>query len=268
VRTLTEFKDKDAEQGRSIAKVFDKWHFYYNKQSIMLTNVDEDGKAIEMPTKTNKEGETVEEKSIKLAPIKITQTSEENTVEISQFEYTIKDLAGTDYKSLDTYLEYYIKPLVSAFDYKEANLKVFTDKNCYFFDSDKETMIESSIAEPTVATALGCGKIVIKAAAKKDPKTKLTKSIVITAELTKDLQKDYEIIPYDPDEVINQTNIAAFMAKYITKPFEYIENVLGVEINFNKVFYTPEVLRATTTITADLDALEQKLKDLENSLNL
>jgi hypothetical protein len=41
-----------------------------------------------------------------------------------------------------------------------------------------------------------------------------------------------------------------------------------VEINFNKVFYTPEVLRATTTITADLDALEQKLKDLENSLNL
>jgi type I restriction enzyme M protein len=268
VRTLTEFKDKDTEQGRNIAKVFDKWHFYYNKQSIMLTNVDEDGKAIEMPTKTNKEGETIEEKSIKLAPIKIIQTSEENTVEISQFEYTIKDIAGTDYKSLDTYLEYYIKPLVSAFDYKEANLKVFTDKNCYFFDSDKETMIESSIAEPTVATALGCGKIVIKAAAKKDPKTKLTKSIIITAELTKDLQKDYEIIPYDPDEVINQANIAAFMAKHITKPFEYIENVLGVEINFNKVFYTPEQLRPLADITKDLADLESELANLENELVL
>ncbi len=42
-----------------------------------------------------------------------------------------------------------------------------------------------------------------------------------------DYQKDYEIIPYhrDPDE--NQEAIAAFMAKYITKPFEYLENVVG-----------------------------------------
>ncbi len=50
-----------------------------------------------------------------------------------------------------------------------------------------------------------------------------------------DYQKDYEIIPFHRDEVANRAAIAAFMAKYITKPFEYLENVVGVEINFNKV---------------------------------
>lgn len=58
------------------------------------------------------------------------------------------------------------------------------------------------------------------------------------------------------------------MAKYVTKPFEYIDNVIGVEINFNKVFYTPEKLREVKTITSDLSALEKELKNLENDLAL
>ncbi len=42
------------------------------------------------------------------------------------------------------------------------------------------------------------------------------------------------------------------MAKYVTKPFEYIDNVIGVEINFNKVFYAPEKLRKVTEISIKL----------------
>ena len=91
--------------------------------------------------------------------------------------------------------------------------------------------------------ALGCGKIVVKSAFKKKTKTK-PESIVITVELTPDYQKDYEIIPYHRDPDDNRAAIEAFMAKYITKPFEYLENVVGVEINFNKVFYQPEQLRS------------------------
>src|SRR5690606_24021565 len=72
VQALTDFKDCHTEQGRSIAKVFDKWHFYYNRQSIMLTNIDENGKSIEMPVKVGKDGEEKEEKAIKLTPTKIT----------------------------------------------------------------------------------------------------------------------------------------------------------------------------------------------------
>jgi type I restriction enzyme M protein len=48
---------------------------------------------------------------------------------------------------------------------------------------------------------------VIKASLKKDSKTKQAKSISITTELTQDLQKDYEIIPYSPDEATNQKTL-------------------------------------------------------------
>lgn len=260
VKTLAEFKDND------FAKVFDKWHFYYNKQSIMLTNIDEEGKYIEMPTKTNKAGEVVEEKSIKLEVQKIVQTDEEDyKIEILKSSFTEEDLTNTDFKNLDTYFEEYLKPLVAELEYKEKNLKIYTEETCYWYDADRETLIEEKEGKQN---ALGCGKIVVKATAKKDTKTKKTKSIALTAELTKDLQKDYEIIPYSPNEVENQSNIDAFMAKYITKPFEYIDNVVGVEINFNKVFYRPEQLRPIETITKNLADLETELANLENELSL
>jgi type I restriction enzyme M protein len=38
------------------------------------------------------------------------------------------------------------------------------------------------------------------------------------------------------------------MARYITRPFVLLENVIGVEINFNKVFYEPEKLRPIADI--------------------
>lgn len=257
VQTLTYFKDNE------FAKVYDKWHFYYNKQSIMLTNIDENGKAIEMPTKTSKDGEEKEEKSIKLTPIKISQVADEGNLEITDFDITTFD--KTKYSSLEQYFEEGIKPLLAELDYKEKNLTVFTKETSYYYDADKDTIIEQTKKKKA---ELGCGKIVIKASLKKDTKTKQPKSIIITAELTQDLQKDYEIIPYSPDEATNQKNIADFMAKYVTKPFEYIDNIIGVEINFNKIFYTPEKLRELETIVYDLEITEKELKELENDLIL
>ncbi|MGL5082964.1 MAG: hypothetical protein ACRC8A_15880 [Microcoleaceae cyanobacterium] len=58
--------------------------------------------------------------------------------------------------------------------------------------------------------------------------------------------------------------IAVFMAKYITKPFEYLENVVGVEINFNKVFYQPERLRSVEDILGEIAALDEELSKLES----
>ncbi len=107
----------------------------------------------------------------------------------------------------------------------------------------------------------------IKSSHKKATKTK-GEQIVITVELTPDYEKDYEVIPYNPKEEENQQNIANFMAKYIYKPFTYADNVVGVELNFNKLFYKPEPLRSVTEIIQDLDLLEKKLQTLENSLNL
>ncbi|MDR2009030.1 MAG: SAM-dependent methyltransferase [Bacteroidales bacterium] len=270
VDTYLNFKDND------FARVFDKWHFYYNKQNIMLTNIDENGKYIQMPVKINKEGEKVEEKSIKLTPIKITQSIDGHLIEISDFEITdfpkgdyvdksTGEVRTWQYKSLSQYFEEEIKPLVNSFDYKESNLKVYTTAASYWYDADKETLIEDKNGKQE---ELGCGKIVIKASLKKDSKTKKPKSISITVELTQDKQKDYEIISYNPNPEINWQNITAFMAKYIFKPFEYIDNTIGVEINFNKVFYKPETLREISEITADLEKLEETLSELEGSLSL
>lgn len=257
VQALTDFKDNE------FTRVFDKWHFYYNKQSIILTNIDENGKAIEMPFKTGNDGEIKLEKSIKLDLTKITQVSGDDTIELTDFEITEFD--ENKYNSLEHYFETGIKPLIADLDYKEKRLTVFTKDSSFYFDEDKKTIIQGC---KKTKKELGCGKIVIKAALKKDSKTKQAKSINIIAELTKDLQKDYEIIPFNPDERINQKSIADFMAKYVFKPFEYADNVIGVEINFNKVFYLPEKLREVTTITADLDALEKELTTLENDLAL
>lgn len=270
VNTYLNFKDND------FAKVFDKWHFYYNKQNIILTNIDETGKYIQMPVKINKEGEEVEEKTIKLAPIEITQSIDDNLLKINDFE--IKDFPKGDYvdeqtgevqtdkyKNLNQYFEEKIKPFINSFDYRENNLKVYTLDACYWYDTDKETLIEDKKGKQK---ELGCGKIVIKASLKKDAKTKKTKSIVITTELAQDKQKDYEIIPYNSDSEMNRQQIANFMTKYIFKPFEYIDNTIGVEINFNKVFYKPETLREVSEITDDLNKLKEALSELEGNLTL
>jgi type I restriction enzyme M protein len=141
---------------------------------------------------------------------------------------------------------------------------VTTKEALYRFDADQETLIKEALGKQE---ALGCGKIVVKAALKKATKTQ-PERIEITAELTPDYQKDYEIIPFHRDEGANRAAIEAFMAKYITKPFEYLENVVGVEINFNKVFYKPEKLRSVEEILGEIAVLDQELKGLEEEFKI
>lgn len=255
VDAFTAFEDND------FAKVFDKWNFYYNKQAIMLTNVDEDGNSIEMPTKTNRAGDTVQAKSIKLNPSNISYEIDGETKELTEFTITSFDDFNCD--NLKEYYDKVLKPQIAAIDYKESNLKVVSDGITYYYDTDKNTIIENDGTE----TALGCGKINIKTSYKKATKTK-GESISITAELTKDLEKDYEIIPYSPDEATNQQLIADFMAKYVSRPFEYLDNMIGVELNFNKIFYQPKQLRSVAKITTDIDDLEKDLKRLEQDLKI
>jgi type I restriction enzyme M protein len=58
------------------------------------------------------------------------------------------------------------------------------------------------------------------------------------------------------------------MARYISKPFVYLENVVGVEINFNKVFYKPEKLRGVSEILDEIATLDEELQALEAELAL
>lgn len=258
VKTLAVFKDNE------YAKVFDREFFFYNKQAIMLTNLDENGKSLKsvLPMKKDKDGVEKKEKSIMLSKLeKILQKDDEQEICIEDFEIT--ECKDENYKNLKA-CDAKIKAQLALLDYKEKDLKVVTKHATYWFDSDKESIIKEKKGE---REELGCGKIVVKSAYKKATK-KQKEKIVITVELTPDFQKDYEIIPYSEDPAQNQRNITEFMAKYITKPFEYLENTVGVEINFNKIFYKPEQLRPLQDILNDLNTIDDKLKNLEAELKL
>jgi len=254
VKAFTEFKDNE------FCKIFDKWHFYYNKQSIMLTNVDINGKFLEMPLKENRDGERVETKAIKLDPMNIVVTDNGTTQTFQEFEITEFD--NSKHSSLEMKFNDEVKPNIAALDYKEQNLTIQTKKASYWYDANKDTIIEDVEGKQT---ELGCGKILIKSAFKKASKSK-NASITITVELINDLQKDYEIIPYSPDEAENQQWIAHFLQKYVFKPFEYVDNVIGVELNFNKIYYVPEKLRELSEITLDIEELEKEMSKLKSEL--
>jgi len=251
VETLTAFEDND------YAKVFDKEFFYYNKQALQLTNLDYNGVTIEDKLQKGK-------KSIKLGVLKV----EQDEVLIDVAALTTFD--SNTYGSLQYYFEDVIKENLKVLDYKEENLKVTTKDATYFYDEDRETIVRLVNEKEE---ELGCGKIVIKSTYKKatnykDASKNKEASIVLTAELVPDYQKDYEVIPYDKDKEINQKNIDDFMVKHITKPFILLTNVIGVEINFNKIFFKPKKLRELEDIVADLKSINDDIKELENGLVL
>jgi type I restriction enzyme M protein len=254
VATLSAYQDND------YARVFDKEFFYFNKQAIMLTNVDEQGKTFEthLPLKEDKFGEMKRVNSIQLTPTKITQG------EIELTEFSITNYDTNKYPALDSYCMVAIKPLVDQFDYKEKRLVITTADARYYYDADKQTLVKEAGG---TKEALGCGKIIVTASYKKATK-KLVERIEICVELTADYQKDYEIVHFHKDGAKNQAAIEAFLARYIRKPFEYLENVVGVELNFNKIFYQPEKLRDISTILSDLANIDGQLKLLEQEILL
>jgi len=244
VATLTCWQDNE------YARVFDKEFFYFNKQAIQLTHVDGDGNSLA----------TVlgDKKSLKLKPLKLSNGEHFLT------EFVITSFDKERYASLAAYYSDEVKPLLDVLNYKEQPLRVETKQASYWYDPEQETLLKEAKGEQT---ALGCGCIVCKASFKNKSGNQ-PERIEITVELTANTEKDYEIIPYQRNPAANQQAIADFMAKYISRPFVYLDNVVGVEINFNKVFYEPEKLRDVTKILADIERIDVELKALEEGLSL
>lgn len=211
-------------------KVFSKYNFYYNKQKIVLFNVDSDKKYIEEDIKLelgaiNSNGKKIEGKTVSI----------DDSTEATE--------------------------IISKFDYKNSSCFV-TDKegNKYSWDSEKETILKGK-------EALGCGTIVTKITAKKATKTLPTR-FEVSATLTPDCVNDYEIISYSPNEEENTKLIDDFLAKYVFLPFVKKDYIVGAEINFNKIFYKPEVLSKASDLLSEIKELDNELKDLESQFNL
>lgn len=232
-------------------RVFDRSFFYYNKQAILLTNVDADGCSFAAYLKEK-------QKSLKLHPVKLV------TPGGPMSEFVITDFDTSRFAWLRERYEREISPAIAALDYKEQALIVETKKERYWYDAQRETLVKEAGGQQE---SLGCGKIVVRSAYKAASKTQ-PERIEVTVELAPDVEKDYEIISYHRDEAENRHAIEAFMAKYITRPFEYLDNVVGVEINFNKVFYQPEQLSDVPALLAEIEAIEAELKALEAALAL
>lgn len=211
-------------------KVFSKYHFYYNKQKIVLFNVDSNKNYIK--------------ENIKLELGTICS----NGKKIEGKTVSISDAA----EATDT---------ISSFDYKNESCFVTdSDGNKYFWNARKETVLKGD-------EALGCGTIETKITSKKATKT-LPARFEVTATLTPDCVNDYEIISYSPNEEENTKLIDDFLAKYVFLPFEKKDFVVGAEINFNKIFYKPEVLPKAADLLSEIKELDNELKSLENQFNL
>lgn len=241
------------------AKLFNKENFYYNKQGIMLTNIDENGNSIEdkLPVKiNNRTGEHQRANSIKLSASKI------EFGDVIFDNLVITSFIDEDCSNLKDYNDKVVKPQISSIDIKQV--KVYDDDCIYWYDDNLNTLVRSCENKREL---LGCGKIIIKSSYKKGS-TKRNERIEISVELTPDYIKDYEKIKFHNSVNENKEEIEQFMKKHIKKPFVYLENNVGVEILFNELFYKPKTLRALDEILADIKSIESRLREVEEEFSI
>lgn len=219
VKALTDFVPSD------ICKIFDREHFYYNKQSLTLTEVDVNGEYLKEP--------------VALKKIK---------------SVVLNDETLTELKDLDTNAGNALKNKLKAANIDEDRIVItLEDGTSYSYDNELETVIGES---KEGRKAFGCGTFKFDLSTSKGKKS-------LKVELVPRTTSDYEIIPHHLDEHENQREVEAFMQKYVFKPYVLGKNVVGVELNFNKEFYVPEKIDNVEDVLAELDGLNQELKGIE-----
>lgn len=225
VEALARFEPSD------ICKIYDREHFYYNKQSLTLTEVSDAGHYVE---------ETVCEEG---KPFVIKQP----------VALTVGD---TRYDDLQELSSDELKAIAKRVTEEKLNLSVSveTEKDgMYAFCPDQCTILHTR--EDGSVRDLGCGMFAFKASTGK-------KNSVHKISIMPYTTGDYEIIPHHMDETANKREIDAFMQKYVFKPYTLGGNTVGVEINFNKEFYVPEKMEKAEDILREIEELNEELKEV------
>lgn len=219
VKTLTEFKPSD------ICKIFVREHFYYNKQSLTLTEVDVNGEYLKEPFALKKIKSVV-----------------------------LNDETLTDLKGLDTNAGNALKNKLKVANIDEDKIVItLEDGTSYCYDQEQETIICESEEGRKV---LGCGVFKFDLRTSKGKKS-------LKVELIPRTTADYEIIPHHFDEHENQREVDAFMKKYVFKPYILGKNVVGVELNFNKEFYVPEKIDKVEDVLEEIRSLNNELMGID-----
>lgn len=231
VEALVNFEDC------AIGKVYDKWHFYYNKQSLTLLDESEDGKSVLH-----------------------TCCAKTNPLQIQHVEKVVLD--GEEivtFKAADKKILAPIEAKIKACDFRNEKMEIVCKHGIRFvFDCDNNTILE--IAADGTVTDLGCGKFTTKIATSKK------EGSVLKLQIEPYYYTDYEIIAYNPQKEENQALIKSFLDKYVFKEYYFtqaqIEPVVGVEINFNKEFYQPEEIGSVDKLLSDIAKLDEELKEI------
>lgn len=232
VDALVRFENSD------IAKVYDKWHFYFNKQQLQLTEVDEFGKYVS--DSLGYYGE----------PYKLKDIEAVWGFFPGQWAWPVEDDATFPTDEIE---KWGIAP---------NEITVFTKDYIYFTGKNRPGVFRIN-RKTDEQENLGMGVINVSF-----NHNKKTGKNTVTAKLVDKTYKDTEIVPYNPDPEQNEAAILAFMQKYITKPYQLLENTVGVEVNFNKEFYVPETVESVETILAEIADIDRDLANLQNDLGL
>lgn len=239
VNMLNNFVDTDN------CKIMDKSSFYYNKQKITLTHSDESGKSF-VPMNKDKVVKSIKIENIAKVDL-FDESKHKETVVLSEL------VDSGDLKAL-------AKERNEKFNGEEGTILVKCDNDeSYYFDTKSESLIKT--LSNGVEESLGCGTMKLKASYKKATKTK-EEHIAYHLELAPKTETDYETIPFSFKEKTNSKNIQDFLDKWVEKAYTLEERTVGVEVNFNKIFYKPEVLRPLDEIKNELLASHDKLSQL------
>lgn len=231
VRALVEFRDCD------IAKVYDKWHFYFNKQQIELTEIDEAGRSAS------------ESLGYYGEPYKI-----------KNFEATYDEANGWLWPIGDN--AEYPEEALANLDIQPKDIIIFSKEYIYISGKNRPSIIQISRKDGSDENlGMGCLNFSIS-------RSKTTGKVSASAKVTNKTDKDTEVIPYNPDPEENDRVIAEFLARYISKPYRLLDNTVGVEVNFNKEFYVPETVEPVDTILAEIAEIDSELATLEKELGL
>lgn len=232
VDSLVRFEDND------ISKVFDKWHFYFNKQQIQLTEVDKNGRYVSQSFGCV--GETFKIKDADIVAVYVS----------GGWEWPLDDEKGWKKQ----------EEMVRLCHITSSTI-VSTSEYFYWADNTNGVIMRTSVATG-VHELLGVGSITVTYnRTRRGDKT-------CTVKIADSTYKDFEIIPYHPDSGQNDEDIHAFIHRYISKPYRLLDNTVGVEVNFNKEFYVPENVEPVDSILAEIAEIDEELDSLEKGLEL
>lgn len=225
VDIYSEFKESD------ISKVLSKYDFYFNKQYIRKLEKDEEFGAIQ---------ESIQLKNIKSIIVKDREDeSEETNISMDSLDVSVDSV-----KSFNDFIK--------SVDNELQSLTIITADNISYTVDENNCVIKN---DGINISNLGYGAINIKASFSKAT-AKKEATISISASIDQVWTKDEEKISFS--DINNEENIQEFLKEWVSddlSEIEFLDNIIGVEVNFNSVFPKELKIRRTIDILKDIREL-------------